>query len=119
MFTPTQLKIAFGGLAVMGLLAVYVPWTYTVHVNTIHRETPAGYHLLFEPPAPAEDRYKAATSVRVNWTQALVPMAVVALATAVGVAAARPRPTAVRTPADETEVPAAQTDGVGLQNHRG
>jgi hypothetical protein len=77
------------GVACLGLLAVYVPWTHTVNFSGISREKPAGYQLITNPPAP--EKSAPSYGVRINVPQMVIPMAVVLIATIAGVILTKPK----------------------------
>ncbi|MCP4331655.1 MAG: hypothetical protein GY785_03275 [Gammaproteobacteria bacterium] len=43
------------GVLVFILAGLFPPWLYTLHVNNIDREKPAGYAPIFDPPYPEND----------------------------------------------------------------
>jgi hypothetical protein len=65
MFTPKQKLIAYTGLGLLGLLAIFVPWT-----NYHHH--PVGYGFIFYAPREA---------VKIDLVRAGIPMAFVVCAT--------------------------------------
>jgi len=83
MLTLRRKKIIWAGTACLGLLASYVPWTYTLYTSDFHREKPAGYYLIFDPPPPESrnDRY----GVKVDVPRVIIPMVIVVGATIAGV----------------------------------
>jgi hypothetical protein len=55
------------------------PWTYTLDIQSIHREKPAGYALIIAPPTPEKDA--PAFGVRLDISRLLVQWLVLAAAT--------------------------------------
>jgi hypothetical protein len=76
---PIRVFVAAGGLLVLGILSMYLPWKYTFHAGSIHREESISYYWVFKPPQPPE-RY----GVAVDWPRALPPMGFVVVATVAG-----------------------------------
>jgi hypothetical protein len=82
--TPLQKKIGGAGIACLALLACCLPWTYTVTgANGFHREKPAGYHFIFDPPRPEQEGITH--GVKVDTPRVAIPMTVVVLATVAAV----------------------------------
>lgn len=80
MRVPAQMKIALASVICLVFLAIYVPWTHTLHATGEygrHVEQPAGYALIFYPPEPRN----LAWGVKVDVSRVLIPMAVVVCAT--------------------------------------
>jgi hypothetical protein len=80
--TPKQKRILWAGVGCLAVLGLYVPWKHTWGAS---QSAPAGYHLIFWPPA-AEGR-----GLKVDTTRLLIPMAVVACVTAAAVVLASGR----------------------------
>lgn len=54
----TQRFIAFLAIIVCSLMCVYTPWLHTYQDQGISQvKRPAGYHLVFLPPVPAQDHW--------------------------------------------------------------
>lgn len=51
-FNRKQQKVMFASVVVFILMGLCPPWTYTLHAQSVSRERPAGYALMFAPPAP-------------------------------------------------------------------
>jgi hypothetical protein len=83
LLTANQKKIIWGGIACLGVLACYVPWTYTFWSSDVHSEKPGGYYLIFAPPAPESGSH--AFGVKVDVPRVVIPMVVVVCATIAGV----------------------------------
>lgn len=83
MFTLKQKSIILAGVICLAVLACYLPWTYTFHTSAVHREKPAGYYFIFDPPQP-EDKW-GASGVKVDLPRVIIPMLVVVCATIAGV----------------------------------
>lgn len=47
-----QRKIVIASAAVFIAMCLCPPWTYTFDIASVHRERPAGYALILEPPMP-------------------------------------------------------------------
>lgn len=48
-----QVIVIFGAL-VLAAMIFYPPWLYTLKVEEINAERPAGYYFLTEPPIPGD-----------------------------------------------------------------
>src|SRR5262245_61358677 len=88
--SQVQRAILGAGVVVLVGLACYVPWIFKVNSNGTHKESPAGYSLIFDSPKPDEHDAKSlgfATrfiSVQMDLPRIIFPMAIAVLATLAG-----------------------------------
>lgn len=59
-----QKRVAFIGIVLFTLIGLFPPWTYTIDLQSMHSERPAGSYFLFDPPAP---RVLDTPSLGVQW----------------------------------------------------
>lgn len=51
-----QRKILIAGVALIALMALFPPWTYTFKYQSTYSEEPAGYSFIADPPRPRATR---------------------------------------------------------------
>lgn len=78
-----QVAIIGGAVAIIILMGLFPPWTYTLHTSRIQRERPAGYSLIFSPPEPERDA--PAFGVRIDVTRLTIQWLLVMFAGGLGV----------------------------------
>lgn len=78
-----QRKIVIVGVVLFVLMGLFPPWTYTLDLQSIHREKPAGYALIVSPPEP--ERGSPAFGVTIDISRLIVQWFVLAAATGLGV----------------------------------
>ncbi|WP_291316708.1 hypothetical protein [Desulfuromonas sp.] len=67
-------KILTVGIIAIILMGLYPPWTHTLNLTNIKRESPADYALLFDPPTPPERRL----GTKIDTTRLLIQWSMVA-----------------------------------------
>jgi hypothetical protein len=103
MLTPIQQKIIWAGIACLGLLVCFLPWTYTIHWDGFHRERPAGYYFILTPPQAPTEEPRAGAKVdpqaqlriegaKVDVPRVIIPMIFVVCATIAAVILTRKNP---------------------------
>jgi len=78
-FNPKQLRILTAAGVIFVAMGLFPPWTYTLDMQSIHREKPAGYALIVSPPNPEKDA--PAFGVRLDISRLLIQWLVLAAAT--------------------------------------
>ena len=78
-----QSKIVIIGVVLFVLIGLMPPWTYTLDLQSIHRETPAGYAWIFSSPVPEQDTLTF--GIKIDSTRPVVQWLVLAAATGLGV----------------------------------
>jgi hypothetical protein len=78
--------LVLGAIAIV-VLAVYVPWTFTLDFQAIKMERAAGYSFVMSPPLPPKDAHPRPDlwGAKVDVGRVLIPMGVVIVATGVAV----------------------------------
>jgi hypothetical protein len=76
---PKQLKIVTASCIIFVAMGLCPPWTYTIDIQSVHREKPAGYALIIDPPLPETNA--PAQGVRLDVFRLLLQWLVLAGAT--------------------------------------
>lgn len=84
-----QRKIVMAGLILFLLMGLFPPWTYTLDVQSIHREKPANYAFIALPPKPESTHL--AHGVRIDISRLIVQWLVLTAAVSLGVFVTRRR----------------------------
>jgi hypothetical protein len=82
MINIQKIIIIIGALSII-LLCLFPPWIRTFSLMGIHSEKPAGYAFIVDPPAPEKDT--GAFGVRIDTSRLLIQLAIVIVATSLGV----------------------------------
>ena len=77
-----QRKIVVVGVLLFVLMGLFPPWTYTLDVQSTHREKPAGYALIISPPGPEKDA--PAFGVKIDISLLVIQWLVLVTATGLG-----------------------------------
>ena len=79
-FDSKQIRILIAAGVIFVGMGLFPPWTYTLDAESIHRERPAGYELIFDPPRP-EYLSKDYGGVRLDISRLLIQWIVLSAAT--------------------------------------
>jgi len=79
----TQRTIILAGIAVIVLMGVYPPWTYTFKSTMTYSEEPAGYGFIASPPSRRGDNLMH--GVKIDTSRLLIQWAVAIAASSFGV----------------------------------
>ncbi|MBI5044058.1 MAG: hypothetical protein HZC10_09595 [Nitrospirae bacterium] len=74
-----QLKVVIAAAVIFIVMGLYPPWIYTLDVESIHSEKPAGYALIIAPPTP--EKNAPAFGVRLDISRLLLQWLVLGAAT--------------------------------------
>ena len=77
-----QRKVIVVGMALIAVMALYPPWTYTFKFQSIYSENPAGYASIVIPPS--SDSGRRSEGVKVDLTRLLLQLLAVSLLTGIG-----------------------------------
>jgi len=83
-----QLLVLKIGIALMAANIIVPPWTYTLNAGSVYSEKPAGYHFIFEPPAPA--RSGLMHGVKVDISRLFIQVFAIFLVAAFGMIEVKP-----------------------------
>lgn len=75
--SPLKRRILIGAVTLFVFAGCYPPWVRTFDRTGTHRQTPAGYSLIFLPPSP-EDNFNA--GVRIDITRLSIEWVLIASA---------------------------------------
>ena len=85
----TQRTIIMFGIAVIVLMGIYPPWTYTFKYKTTYSEEPAGYGFIASPPSTRKS--SLLHGIKIDMSRLLVQWAVAVVASSFGVLVAARR----------------------------
>lgn len=86
-FNKVQIQIAIVAIILFMLMGFCPPWIYTFDHQSVHREKPAGYALIIDPPAP--ERNAPVEGVRLDLSRLMVQWLVLAVGAIGGILVAR------------------------------
>ena len=78
-----QKKLVIVGVAVIILMGLFPPWTYTFHLATAYSKKPAGYSFILAPPKRKASHL--AHGIELDVTRLSVQWIIVLMATGLGV----------------------------------
>jgi len=77
-----QKKVIVAGMALIVVMALYPPWTYTFKYQSVYSENPAGYESIVSPPSSESGRMSE--GVKVDLTRLLLQFLAVSLLAGIG-----------------------------------
>jgi hypothetical protein len=77
-----QKRLIIVGVLVFILAGLFPPWIYTLHVNRIDTEKPAGYAPIFDPPSP--EKYNKYYGIKLDVSRLAVQWIIIISATGLG-----------------------------------
>jgi hypothetical protein len=74
-----QIRILIAAGVIFIAMGTFPPWTYTLDLESVHREKPAGYALIVSPPPPEKDA--PAYGVQIDFSRLLIQWLILVAAT--------------------------------------